>query len=104
MAPDIELLTILRRHAVPFVIIGGHAVNFHGYRRVTEDTDVVWRIPRLASPDEEGGWPHQGPARSGESARCRWQFDMTIEFHLRALKYSARQCSTFTGRGLVSEQ
>jgi len=42
MAPDTELLSVLRRHKVPFVVIGGHAVNFHGYRRATEDTDVVW--------------------------------------------------------------
>ena len=33
---------VLRRHGVPFVIIGGYAVNFHGYGRATEDFDVVW--------------------------------------------------------------
>jgi len=49
MADDIELLGVLRRHGVPFIIIGGHAVNFHGYGRVTEDTDVVW----LRSPQAE---------------------------------------------------
>ncbi len=27
---------------MPFVIIGGHAVNFHGYIRTTEDADVVF--------------------------------------------------------------
>jgi hypothetical protein len=43
MPPDFELLEALRRHGVPFVIVGGHAVNFHGYRRATEDTDVVWQ-------------------------------------------------------------
>jgi len=37
-----EILEALRRHGVPFVIIGAHAVNFHGYGRATEDTDVVW--------------------------------------------------------------
>ena len=34
---------------MPFVIIGGHAVNFHGYGRATEDIDVVW----LRSPEAE---------------------------------------------------
>jgi hypothetical protein len=42
MAEDLEILAALRRHGVPFVIIGGHAVNFHGFIRATEDLDVVW--------------------------------------------------------------
>lgn len=49
MPDDLELLGVLRNHGVPFVIIGGHAVNFHGYGRATEDTDVVW----LRSPETE---------------------------------------------------
>jgi hypothetical protein len=40
--PDQEILEALRRHGVPFLIIGGHAVNFHGYSRTTEDLDVIW--------------------------------------------------------------
>jgi len=28
--PEFELFALLRRHGVPFVIVGGHAVNFHG--------------------------------------------------------------------------
>lgn len=42
MPPELHIADVLRRHGVPFVIIGGHAVVFHGYRRSTEDTDVVW--------------------------------------------------------------
>jgi hypothetical protein len=42
MAEFDQLLEVLTRHGVPFVVIGGHAVNFHGFGRVTEDTDVVW--------------------------------------------------------------
>jgi hypothetical protein len=42
MPGDQDLLAVLRRHGVQFVVIGGHAVNFHGYARTTEDTDVVW--------------------------------------------------------------
>jgi hypothetical protein len=42
MPPDLQLFDTLRRHGVPFVAIGGHAVNAHGFRRVTEDTDVIW--------------------------------------------------------------
>lgn len=43
MAPDLRLFDALRRHGVPFVVIGGHAVNFHGSIRATEDTDVIWQ-------------------------------------------------------------
>ena len=43
MFDDLKLFEVLRRHGVPLVIIGGHAVNFHGYVRATEDTDVVWQ-------------------------------------------------------------
>jgi hypothetical protein len=42
MAPDLRALTVLSQHHVPFVVIGGHAVNAHGVLRATEDTDVVW--------------------------------------------------------------
>jgi len=44
------LLDVLSRHDVPFVIIGGHAVTFHGYVRATEDTDIVFR----RTPEAEG--------------------------------------------------
>ena len=37
-----QLLDVLSRHSVPFVIIGGHAVTYHGFVRATEDTDVVF--------------------------------------------------------------
>lgn len=39
---QLELLKLLQRHGVPFAVVGGHAVAFHGYLRATEDVDVVW--------------------------------------------------------------
>lgn len=36
-------LDVMARHNVPFVVIGAHAVSFHGYLRATEDIDVVIR-------------------------------------------------------------
>jgi hypothetical protein len=42
MAPDLRLIEVLTRHGVPFVVVGGHAVNFHGSLRATEDTDILW--------------------------------------------------------------
>lgn len=37
-----ELVDILGRRGVSYAIIGGHAVNFHGYLRSTEDIDIVF--------------------------------------------------------------
>jgi hypothetical protein len=42
MSDQEELFVLLGRNRVPFVVIGGHAVNFHGYQRATEDIDIVW--------------------------------------------------------------
>jgi hypothetical protein len=43
-----ELLDVLIRCNVPFVLIGGHAVNYHGYIRTTEDHDIVFMRNRDA--------------------------------------------------------
>jgi len=48
MTPDLRVLDVLTRHRVPFVVIGGHAVNVHGSLRTTEDTDVIWMRSREA--------------------------------------------------------
>ena len=42
MGDEQQLFAVLQRHGVPFVVIGGHAVNYHGYGRTTEDVDVIW--------------------------------------------------------------
>jgi len=52
-APNISdsdpVFSVLLKHRVPFVIIGGHAVYRHGYWRQTEDYDVIWdRNPESA--------------------------------------------------------
>ena len=44
-----RLIDVLIEHEVPFVIIGGYAVAYHGYVRTTEDTDIVF----LRSDDAE---------------------------------------------------
>src|ERR1035437_6219022 len=49
MFPDRTLFHLLGRHGGPFVVVGGHAVHFHGHERMTEDADVVW----MRSPDAE---------------------------------------------------
>lgn len=42
-ATPMQLVDVLLDHQVPFVIIGGHAVNYHGHARATEDMDIVYR-------------------------------------------------------------
>lgn len=36
------LIDVLLKHDVPIVIIGGHAVTYHGYVRATQDIDVIF--------------------------------------------------------------
>jgi predicted nucleotidyltransferase len=48
--PDdfLEFLRCLNARKVRYLIVGGHAVSFHGYPRFTHDVDVVV-IPELAN-------------------------------------------------------
>lgn len=41
MENPLIIFEILKEHGVEFVIIGGHAVNYHGYVRTTEDFDII---------------------------------------------------------------
>lgn len=41
MENPIKIFEVLKEYNVDFVIIGGHAVNFHGYIRTTEDFDII---------------------------------------------------------------
>jgi len=43
-----EFLQCLNARSVRYLIVGGHAVSFHGYPRFTHDVDVVV-IPELAN-------------------------------------------------------
>jgi predicted nucleotidyltransferase len=36
-----ELLSLFRHHGVRYVVVGGHAVNYYGYVRATQDIDVL---------------------------------------------------------------
>lgn len=38
-----EFVELLLSHDVDFVIVGGHAVAFHGYPRLTDDLDILVR-------------------------------------------------------------
>ena len=46
-----QLIDIFLKHNVPTVMIGGHAVSYHGYVRATEDTDVIF----ARTADSENG-------------------------------------------------
>jgi hypothetical protein len=39
----LELLELFRAKGVEFLVVGGHAVAFHGYPRLTEDLDLFVR-------------------------------------------------------------
>jgi len=44
-----NLFQHLSRYRVRYIVIGGHAVNFHGYVRTTEDHDIIF----LRTPENE---------------------------------------------------
>ena len=75
MAPDPGILDVLTRHAVPFVVVGGHAVNLHGYIRATEDTDVLWvRSPGYPTIGHEARQCAVSPAMRRQPGRLRWKW------------------------------
>jgi hypothetical protein len=41
-----ELLALLVKHKVSYIIIGGHAVAFHGYPRYTKDLEVFYELSK----------------------------------------------------------
>lgn len=61
-----SILDVLARTDVPFVVIGGHAVNFHGYVRTTEDADAVF----IRTPETEARL-----LKALESVNARWISD-----------------------------
>ncbi len=38
-----ELLTLLEKNEVEYVIVGGYAMAFHGYPRFTKEIDIFFR-------------------------------------------------------------
>ena len=45
-----EFLRLLNEHGVEYLVVGGHAVAFHGYPRTTNDLDV-WGEPAAETAD-----------------------------------------------------
>lgn len=45
-----ELLRLFRRHGVEYLLLGGHAVTFHGYPRMTQDVDFYYGSSSGAGP------------------------------------------------------
>ncbi len=42
-----ELLQLLEKHNVEYMIVGGYAVAFHGYPRLTKDLDIFYRLTEM---------------------------------------------------------
>lgn len=57
-AQPLDIAQRLVDAGVPSIIIGGHAVNFHGFPRSTQDVDIIYQ----RSPSRLD--------RSGQSTRC----------------------------------
>jgi hypothetical protein len=75
--PDFkEFLTLLNSEGVKYILLGGYAVNYHGYQRFTGDMDV-WvstardNAVRLSRALERFGFPptHVAPSRFQEQGQ-----------------------------------
>ena len=62
--PDFkELLALLEKHNVDYMIVGGYAVAFHGHPRFTKDIDIFFsstkdNIERIIAALVDFGFPH----------------------------------------------
>ena len=71
-----ELLSLLNSHGVEFIVVGAHALAFHGVPRFTEDIDFFVskskpNIDRLAGALEEFGVTIPGSSRDEMVAKER---------------------------------
>jgi hypothetical protein len=40
----LQFWRLMNQNAVSYIMVGGLAVNLHGYSRITADIDVGWKI------------------------------------------------------------
>jgi hypothetical protein len=40
----VELLALLEKHLVEYLVVGDYAVAFHGHPRFTKDIDIFYRL------------------------------------------------------------
>jgi hypothetical protein len=85
LPPDFkEFLRLLNSHEVEYLVIGGYAVNYHGYPRATGDIDIWMGIgagnaEKMAAVLREFGFPRAAPelfTESGKVVRNRVIADM----------------------------
>ncbi|MFH0908725.1 MAG: hypothetical protein V1929_08185 [bacterium] len=53
MADASDVFHILQKHGVPFVVIGGHAVNAHGFIRAAGRLQDRLDLERLQETDKD---------------------------------------------------
>jgi hypothetical protein len=76
-----DIFTVLHRHGVDYVAIGGFAANAHGSRRLTFDVDIVpapeeGNYRRLAAALDELGAPESAVDRGFRDLDPRDDFDL----------------------------
>lgn len=78
-----ELLRVLCEHEVEFVVIGGLAVNLHGYERATKDVDIV---PEQSEDNLGRLWAALTELRASPKELIDFRpEEMPVDFSLRGL-------------------
>ena len=63
-----ELLHLFEEHGVQYTLVGGHAVNYYGYVRTTQDMDLLGEYPALRYYPPSGDLYFDIMTRLGEAA------------------------------------
>ena len=94
----LTLFQLLARAGVPFVIIGGHAVIFHGHVRATEDADVIFERSRASEAALLEALESIHACWISDQPRCHWprKADPVSPSYERGATYDADDRSWFS--------
>lgn len=96
-------LDLLRRHEIPFVVMGGHAVIHHGFVRATEDVHILFIrtidsevegtfcVVAVASQNEDRIRTSTRPTRPGKSSTIVAQPQPRLLWHSAAFEFALGQ-------------
>ncbi len=97
LAPHREVLEALNRHQVKFILIGGYAVNYYGYHRMTGDMDL-WLAPNNENKlNLIKALRALGFEETGLAEISRWDFEQVQLFSILERPFQVEFMTQITG-------